>query len=214
MEVPRVGVELKLQLPAYATTTAKWDPSCICDLHHSSRQCWILKPLSGAKDRTCVLMDTSQLHYHWATMGTPLPAVWIYHFILLFFNMSLMSNWFFSFYMYFLKYYWVEGTLLETDFNICSVSLSDQRFDFYLLWLWLLLLSFLPFLWPHLQHLEVPRLGVKSELLLPACARATATQDPSHTCNLHHSSQQCQILNPLSEARDRTCNLMVPSWIR
>ena len=32
-------------------------------------------------------------------------------------------------------------------------------------------------------------------------------------CNLHHSSQQRQILNPLSKARDQTRNLMVPSWI-
>ena len=31
--------------------------------------------------------------------------------------------------------------------------------------------------------------------------------------NLHHSSWQCWILNLLSEARDRTCNLMVPSQI-
>ena len=31
--------------------------------------------------------------------------------------------------------------------------------------------------------------------------------------NLHHSSQQCWILNPLSKARDRTLNLMVSSWI-
>ena len=30
---------------------------------------------------------------------------------------------------------------------------------------------------------------------------------------LYHSSQQCQILNPLSEARDWTCILMVPSQI-
>ena len=30
---------------------------------------------------------------------------------------------------------------------------------------------------------------------------------------LHHGSWQCQILNPLSEARDRTHNPMVPSWI-
>jgi len=31
--------------------------------------------------------------------------------------------------------------------------------------------------------------------------------------HLHHSSWQRQILNPLREARDLTCNLMVPSWI-
>ena len=32
-------------------------------------------------------------------------------------------------------------------------------------------------------------------------------------CDLHHSSQQHQILNPLSKARDQTCNLIVPSRI-
>ena len=32
-------------------------------------------------------------------------------------------------------------------------------------------------------------------------------------CDLHHSPWQCQILDPLSEARDQTCNLMVPRWI-
>ena len=31
---------------------------------------------------------------------------------------------------------------------------------------------------------------------------------------LHHSSRQRQILAPLSEARDRIHDLMVPSWIR
>ena len=31
---------------------------------------------------------------------------------------------------------------------------------------------------------------------------ATATPDPSHVCDLYHSSWQSQILNPMSEARD------------
>ena len=43
---------------------------------------------------------------------------------------------------------------------------------------------------------------------------ATATLDPSRIFDLHHSSRQCQILNPLSKARDRTRNLLVPSQIR
>ena len=50
MEVPRLGVELKLQLLAYATDTAMWDLSHVCDLHHSSQQCQILNPLSEARD--------------------------------------------------------------------------------------------------------------------------------------------------------------------
>ena len=45
MEFPRLGVWSELQLLAYATATAMWDPSCICDLHHSSWQCQILNPL-------------------------------------------------------------------------------------------------------------------------------------------------------------------------
>ena len=52
--------------------------------------------------------------------------------------------------------------------------------------------------------MEGPRRGVQSELQLPDHATATATQDLSHICDLHHSSQQPQILNPLSEARDQT----------
>ena len=39
MEVPRLGVEWELQLPA--TATATWNLSHVCDLHHSSWQCWI-----------------------------------------------------------------------------------------------------------------------------------------------------------------------------
>ena len=41
----------------------------------------------------------------------------------------------------------------------------------------------------------------------------TATPDPSRISDLHHSSQQRQILNPLKEARNPTHNLVVPSWI-
>ena len=69
------------------------------------------------------------------------------------------------------------------------------------------------FLGPPLRHMAFSRLGVKSELQLPAYTTTTAPQDPSLVCNLHHSSQQCQILNSLSEARDQTHNLMVPSLI-
>ena len=59
----------------------------------------------------------------------------------------------------------------------------------------------------------VPRLGVKSELKPPAYATATAMPDPSHVCDLHHSSWQHQILNLQNEVRDRTCVLMDTSQI-
>ena len=71
MEVPRLGVKSELQLPAYITATATWDPSLVCDLHHSSRQHQILNLLSKARDRTCILLDTSQIPFRWATMGAP-----------------------------------------------------------------------------------------------------------------------------------------------
>ena len=37
MEVPRLGVDSELELPAYTTVTATLDLSRIWDLHHSSR---------------------------------------------------------------------------------------------------------------------------------------------------------------------------------
>ena len=45
MEVPRLGDELELHLPAYTTATATWDP----------------KPLSRTRDQTRILMDTSRV---------------------------------------------------------------------------------------------------------------------------------------------------------
>ena len=77
-----------------------------------------------------------------------------------------------------------------------------------------LLLFFFFFLGLHLQHLEVPRQRVKTELHLPAYTTATTTQDPSCVCDLPHSSQQREILNPLSEARDRTGIFMDTSQVR
>ena len=69
------------------------------------------------------------------------------------------------------------------------------------------------FLGLHLHHMEVPRLGVESELQLAAYTTATATLGLSHICNLHQSPWQCQILNPLSDIRDRTHVLMDASQI-
>ena len=54
------------------------------------------------------------------------------------------------------------------------------------------------FLGPFLRHMEIPILGVQSELQLPVYTR---------------SSRQRRVVDPLSRTRDQTCNLMVPSWI-
>ena len=63
---------------------------------------------------------------------------------------------------------------------------------------------FFLFFWPHLQHIEVPRLGVTT---------ATATPDSSHICNLSHRLWQHWILNPLSEAKDGTNILKDICWV-
>ena len=76
-----------------------------------------------------------------------------------------------------------------------------------------LFLFYFALLGPHLWHMEIPSPGVQLELQLPACATATAVQDLSCIWDLYHSSGQRQILNPWSEARDWTHNLLVSSWI-
>ena len=68
--------------------------------------------------------------------------------------------------------------------------------------------------------MKVLRLGVELELHLltytiaTAAAAAAATPDPSHICDLHHSSWHCQILNPTHAARDQTYVLMDISRVR
>ena len=47
---------------AYTTATTVGDLRSIYSLHRSSQQCQILNPLSQARDRTQILMDTSWVH--------------------------------------------------------------------------------------------------------------------------------------------------------
>ena len=89
MEVSRLGVQLELQLPAYTAATATRDPSCVCDLHHSLWQHQILNPLTEAGYQTCTLMDARQIHFHWATLGTPLSL----HFILWDWSLGKLGKW-------------------------------------------------------------------------------------------------------------------------
>ena len=56
--------------------------------------------------------------------------------------------------------------------------------------------------------MEVPRLKDESKLQLVAYTAVIAMPKPSHICSLQCNLQECQILNPLSKARDQT----VSSW--
>ena len=50
VDVPRLQVELELQLLVYTTATAMPNLSRVCDLHHGLWQCWILNLPSKARD--------------------------------------------------------------------------------------------------------------------------------------------------------------------
>ena len=67
---------------------------------------------------------------------------------------------------------------------ICDPSCSHELETIYIFFFFF----FLVFLGSHLRHMEVPRLGVKLELELPAYTTAIASRDWSHICDLHHNS--------------------------
>ena len=101
------------------------------------------------------------------------------------------------------------------SFNVSQTSIICKPLNFLLnpysthihliyniIWIHLFFFFFV-FLGLHPRHMEFPRLGVELELEPPACTIATATPNMSGVCDLHHSSWQGQILNLLSEARNR-----------
>ena len=71
---------------------------------------------------------------------------------------------------------------------------------------------FFSFLRLNVWHMDVPSLGVKSELQLRAYTHSNAGSKP--VCDPHYSSWQHQVPNPLIEARDQTHILMGASQIR
>ena len=95
--------------------------------------------------------------------------------IIVFFS-SVTSVWFFI--MFSISFCW--NYHFVQLFRLCFPDLSEHFND--------LLMTFFFFLGPHLWHMEVPKIGIKSELQLPAYAAAIAMQDPSCVCDVHHSS--------------------------
>ena len=74
MEDPKLGVTYELQLLAYVIAIPTQELNFICDLYHSSQlnrvAQWGRPGVEEARDWTHILMDTSQVCYHWATRGT------------------------------------------------------------------------------------------------------------------------------------------------
>ena len=104
-----------------------------------------------------------------------------------------------------------ECELLPQVLNHQATKFSKAKFVFMVFSFFLVF--FFCFLGLHPWHMEVSRLGVESELELPDYATATASQDLSCVCDLHHNSQQSQIPYPLREVRYRTHILLGTSQI-
>ena len=117
-------------------------------------------------------------------------------------NTPSKCNQYLSFFLSFLSFFLSFSLSLLSFFFFFLPSFLPPSLPFFLL------PSFLSFSLSFLLLFLGPRLGVKSELQLLAYATPTATPDPSHICDLHHSSEQHWILNPLSKAWDRTCILL------
>ena len=75
MEVPRLGFESELQLPAYTTARATPNLSRICNLSCSSRQHRILSPPNKARDPTRIFMDTSPVLNPLSHKGNSCPSL-------------------------------------------------------------------------------------------------------------------------------------------
>ena len=59
----------------HTTTTIIQNPSCVCNLYHSSRQHWLLNPLSEARDLTLNLMVSSWIYFCCITLGTLIAVI-------------------------------------------------------------------------------------------------------------------------------------------
>ena len=185
MEIPRLGVQSELQLPAYTTATATPDPSHVCDLHHCSQQCRILNPLSKARNWICILIDTSQICFHWAMTGTPRVS----------FNkkskLPIFQGWGITFYTHDRL-----TKLKDTGLNFL-ISLFFQVSFFFL--------SFFFFFLSFVFCLFRAALTAHGGSQVRSWIRTTVA-------GLCHSN--ARFLDPLSKARDRTHILMDTSLIR
>ena len=87
-------------------------------------------------------------------------------------------------------------------------ALKDRQFrqDFFFV--------FLPFSWAALAAYGDSQARGLIGAVATGLRQSHSNTGSEPVCNLHHSSRQHRIINPLSKGRDRTRNLMVPSRIR
>ena len=66
------GSQARGRIRAAASSLRQSHSNAGSEPHHSPQQHKILNPLSKARNWTCIFMDVSQIHFHWATVGTPI----------------------------------------------------------------------------------------------------------------------------------------------
>ena len=174
MEFPGLGVESELQSQSQQLRSKP----CLRPTPQP-QQLWILNQLSEARDRTYILMDTSQACNPVSHNGNPKTHI---------LDGSKMSH--------------PQGIFPDPSFPLIASHTYPYHCNYFsLARLVLSQTSVYPqfpasclwnkagaqwffFLRLHLWHMEVPRLGVESELQLQANATATATPDLSYSCDL------------------------------
>ena len=101
-------------------------------------------------------------------------------------------------YTVFKIFYEIGPIIWDKNFHICHSVISSLLF----------------FLGLHLRHIDVPRLGVESELKLRTRSQPQAKTSELHLGTMSQlSGRQLWILNPLSEAREQTHILVDTCWV-
>ena len=122
MEVPRLGVELELQLSAYTTQQQLEIPAVSATYTTAHSNAGSFNPLSEARDPTYVFMDPSQVHQLLSHEGNSFFLVIIFSFY------CNVIREYFLYYFYFLEFIKV---LLFNIWPICMVIFQGIQFEMY-----------------------------------------------------------------------------------
>ena len=81
MEVPRLGVKLQLQLPAYTTATATPNLSMSATNTIAHGNAGSFNPMNKAGDQTCIFIDTSHVLNLLSQNRFNSPSFFFFHFM-------------------------------------------------------------------------------------------------------------------------------------